>query len=113
MDGGKNYVLRFSKDQVPPVKFFWSMTMYDLPGRLLVENPIKRYAIGSRTQGLKTNADGSVDIYLQSQSPGADKDSNWLPTPPKGPFFMVLRMYGPQGTLAGGSWQAPQPKVAN
>ena len=51
LDGSKNYVLRFSKEQVPPVKFFWSMTMYDLPGRLLVENPIKRYAIGSRTRG--------------------------------------------------------------
>ena len=112
LDGNKNYVLHFSKDQVPPVKFFWSMTMYDLPGRLLVENPIKRYAIGSRTQGLKTNADGSVDVYLQGSSPGADKQSNWLPTPPKGPFFMVLRMYGPEGTLAAGSWQAPQPAPA-
>ena len=112
LDGSKTYVLHFSKEQVPPVKFFWSMTMYDLPGRLLVENPIKRYAIGSRTDGLKTNADGSVDIYLQAKSPGAEKDSNWLPTPPKGNFFMVLRMYGPQGALAADSWQAPQPAAA-
>jgi hypothetical protein len=112
LDGGKRYVLRFSKDQVPPVKFFWSMTMYDLPGRLLVDNPIQRYAIGSRTQGLKTNADGSVDIYLQATSPGGDKESNWLPTPKQGPFFMVLRMYGPEGKLAAGEWQAPQPTVA-
>jgi len=112
LDGTKNYVLHFSKDQVPPVKFFWSMTMYDLPGRLLVDNPINRYAIGSRTKGLKANADGSVDIYLQNKSPGADKETNWLPTPPKGPYYMVLRMYGPQGTLAAGSWQAPQPSVA-
>ena len=112
LDGGKRYVLRFSKDQVPPVKFFWSMTMYDLPDRLLVDNPIQRYAIGSRTQGLKTNADGSVDIYLQATSPGGDKESNWLPTPKQGPFFMVLRMYGPEGKLAAGEWQAPQPTVA-
>jgi hypothetical protein len=112
LDGSKSYVLHFSKDQVPPVKFFWSMTMYDLPGRLLVENPIQRYAIGSRTKGLKTNADGSVDIYLQSGSPGADKESNWLPTPPKGPFFMVLRMYGPEESLADGTWQAPKPLAA-
>ena len=112
LDGSKRYVLRFSKDQVPPVKFFWSMTMYDLPDRLLVDNPIQRYAIGSRTQGLKTNADGSVDIYLQSTSPGGDKESNWLPTPKQGPFFMVLRMYGPEGKLAAGEWQAPQPSVA-
>jgi hypothetical protein len=113
LDGAKNYVLHFSKDQVPPVKYFWSMTMYDLPARLLVANPINRYSIGSRTSGLKTNSDGSVDVYLQSKSPGADKESNWLPTPPKGPFFMVLRMYGPQGTLAAGNWTAPQPKTAN
>ena len=111
LDGGKNYVLHFSKDQVPPVKFFWSMTMYNLPGRLLVANPIDRYAIGSRTPGLKTNADGSIDIYLQGTSPGADKESNWLPTPPKGRSYMVLRMYGPQGTLATGNWTAPQPTV--
>ena len=113
LDGSKRYVLRFSKDQVPPVKFFWSMTMYNLPDRLLVDNPIERYAIGSRTQGLKTNADGSVDIYLQSASPGSDKESNWLPTPQQGPFFMVLRMYGPEGKLAAGEWQAPQPTVAD
>ena len=87
------------------------MTMYDLPDRLLVDNPIKRYAIGSRTQGLKTNSDGSVDIYLQATSPGGDRECNWLPTPSKGPFFMVLRMYGPEG-LAGGEWHAPQPTVA-
>jgi hypothetical protein len=112
LDGGKRYVLRFAKGQVPPVKFFWSMTMYNLPDRLLVENPIQRYAIGSRTDGLKANADGSVDIYLQSASPGGDKESNWLPTPPQGPFFMVLRMYGPEGKLAAGEWQAPQPIAA-
>ena len=113
LDGSKRYVLRFSKGQVPPVKFFWSMTMYNLPDRLLVDNPIQRYAIGSRTQGLKTNADGSVDIYLQSASPGGDKESNWLPTPKQGPFFMVLRMYGPEGKLAAGEWQAPQPTAVD
>lgn len=112
LDGGKRYVLRFAKDQVPSVKFFWSMTMYNLPDRLLVDNPIQRYAIGSRTQGLKTNADGSIDIYLQSASPGGDKESNWLPAPRQGPFFMVLRMYGPEGKLAAGEWQAPHPTAA-
>jgi len=112
LDGAKSYVLHFSKEQVPPIKFFWSMTMYDLPGRLLVDNTINRYAIGSRTQGLKTNPDGSVDIYLQAKTPGADKESNWLPTPQTGPFFMVLRMYGPQGALAAGQWQAPQPTAS-
>jgi hypothetical protein len=109
LDGSKSYILHFAKDQVPTVKFFWSMTMYDLPGRQLVANPISRYAIGSRTPGLKTNADGSVDIYLQAKSPGADKEANWLPSPSKGPFYMILRMYGPEGKLIAGGWQAPQP----
>jgi len=111
LDGSKNYVLHFSKDQVPPVKFFWSMTMYNLPQRLLVQNQVNRYAIGSRTSGLQTNPDGSVDIYLQSKSPGSQKESNWLPSPPTGPYYMILRMYGPQGTLLNGNWVAPQPTL--
>jgi hypothetical protein len=111
LDGSKNYVLHFSKDQVPPVKFFWSMTMYNLPQRLLVRNQINRYAIGCRTPGLQMNPDGSVDIYLQSKSPGSQKESNWLPSPPTGPYYMILRMYGPQGTLLNGSWVAPQPTL--
>jgi hypothetical protein len=109
LDGAKNYVLHFAKDQIPPVKYFWSMTMYDAAHRLLVENPIDRYAIGSRTEGLKTNSDGSIDIYLQSQPPGGGKESNWLPAPPSGNFFLVLRMYGPEGALAAGTWRPPVP----
>lgn len=112
LDGARNYELHFAKDQVPPVKYFWSMTMYDLPNRLLVANPILRYAIGSRTKGLKTNNDGSIDIYLQSMSPGPDKELNWLPTPPSGNFYMILRMYGPEGALADGTWKQPQPTAA-
>jgi len=113
LDGSKKYVLHFTKEQVPPVKYFWSMTMYRLPERLLVDNPIERYAIGSRTNGLKTNADGSVDIYLQATSPGKNKEPNWLPTPSSGNYYMVLRMYGPEGALAAGKWQAPQPKMTD
>jgi hypothetical protein len=111
LDGTKRYVIHFTKEQVPPVKFFWSMTMYNLPQRLLVANPINRYAIGSRTPGFKVNADGSADVYLQSASPGKDKKSNWLPTPDKGPYYMVLRMYGPKGTLADGTWKTPLPTL--
>jgi hypothetical protein len=110
LDGKNRYVLHFDKDQVPPVQFFWSQTMYNLPQRLLVANPINRYAIGSRTPGLKTESDGSLNIYIQADSPGKDKESNWLPSPASGPFYMVLRMYGPQGSLSDGSWKAPQPK---
>jgi len=111
LDGTKRYVIHFAKEQVPPVKFFWSMTMYNLPQRLLVANPIDRYAIGSRTPGFKLNADGSADIYLQSASPGKDKESNWLPTPEKGPYYMVMRKYGPEGSLANGTWKAPLPAI--
>jgi len=111
LDGTKRYVIHFTKVQVPPVKFFWSMTMYNLPQRLLIENPIDRYAIGSRTPGFKINPDGSADIYLQSASPGKGKESNWLPTPDKGAYYMILRMYGPEGTLLRGSWKAPLPTL--
>lgn len=111
LDATKKYRLHFDADQVPDVKYFWSMTMYNLPGRLLVDNPLDRYAIGSRTEGLKKNDDGSIDIYLQNESPGADMESNWLPTPEDGNFYMILRMYGPEGPLLDGSWEAPQPTV--
>jgi hypothetical protein len=110
LDGANRYVLHFDKEQVPSVRFFWSMTMYNLPDRLLVANPIDRYAIGSRTEGFRTNVNDSVDIWLQATSPGGDKEGNWLPTPAAGPYYMVLRMYGPEGTLAAGNWRAPQPQ---
>ena len=80
--------------------------MYNLPQRLLVENPIQRYSIGDRTPGLKQGKDGSLEIYLQHDSPGPDKESNWLPTP-KGPFVLVSRMYGPEKPLIDGSWKEP------
>ena len=111
LDSAKAYVLHFAKDQIPPVKYFWSVTMYALPARLLVDNPIDRYAIGSRTKGLKTNGDGSIDIHLEHKSPGPEKESYWLPTQPSGNFFFVLRMYGPEGALAEGSWKPPAPTL--
>jgi hypothetical protein len=106
LHGTKKWVLRYEPGQSPPVDFFWSITMYKLPERLLVENPIKRYSMGDRTRGLKKGADGSLDIYLQSDSPGPDKESNWLPTP-RGPSFMVSRMYGPKRQLIDGTWAEP------
>lgn len=109
LDGKNRYVLHFDKEQVPPVQFFWSQTMYNMPQRLLVANPINRYAIGSHTPGLKTEADGSINLYIQADSPGADKESNWLPSPATGAFYMILRMYGAQGSLIDGSWKRPEP----
>jgi len=92
-----SYVLKFAKSEIPAVDAFWSLTMYSLPDGLLVENPIHRYSIGDRTEGLKYGADGSLEIYIQRESPGKDKESNWLPAP-NGPFNVVLRMYLPKAT---------------
>jgi hypothetical protein len=106
LDGRRKWVLRFPAGQLPPVSEFWSITMYSLPQRLLVANPINRYSIGDRTQGLKLGADGSLEIYLQHENPGPDKVSNWLPAP-AGPFFFVGRLYGPGPSALSGQWQLP------
>lgn len=106
LDGNKHWVLRFEPGQLPPVNIFWSITMYKLPERLLVQNPINRYSIGDRTSGLKQGLDGSLELYLQNDNPGPDKASNWLPTP-NGPFFFVARFYGPKQPLTDGTWQLP------
>ena len=107
LDGSKGaYTLTFAKGQLPPVKYFWSITMYSIPQRLLVENPIKRYSIGSSTPGLQTNGDGSLTIYVSEKSPGRDKESNWLPAP-SGPFWTVLRNYGPDNTIIDGTYKRP------
>jgi hypothetical protein len=109
-DGSKhNYTVTFSADQIPPAKNFWSWTMYKLPQRWLVDNPINRYSIGSSTPGLKTAADGSITIYFQATSPGKDKESNWLPAP-EGPFWPILRTYGPGPPILDGSWKLPPVK---
>ncbi|MBI4675628.1 MAG: DUF1254 domain-containing protein [Chloroflexi bacterium] len=95
LDGSKHrYVLKFTKDQIPAVDAFWSLTMYDA-NQMMVDNPINRYSIGDRTAGLQYGADGSLEIYLQRDSPGQDKESNWLPAP-DGRFSLTLRMYLPK-----------------
>lgn len=92
LSGEHRYRLHF--DTPPPVDGFWSLTMYDTSDLLFVENPINRYTIGDRTEGLVVNADGSLDIWVQQESPGADKEANWLPAP-AGTFRPMLRMYIP------------------
>jgi len=95
LDGSKQtYVLRFEKDEIPPAKAFWSLTMYKLPSQLLMDNEIDRYVIGSATEGLKYNSDGSLDIFIQKDNPGKDKVSNWLPAY-DGPFSLQTRIYWP------------------
>ncbi|MCU1715684.1 DUF1254 domain-containing protein [Pseudomonas sp. 5P_3.1_Bac2] len=102
--GQNNYVLRFEADQLPPAEAFWSLTMYD-PQGFQVRNPINRFAIGSYDK-LKYGADGSLELYLQQHNPGADKASNWLPSPAEG-FQLTLRLYSPKASVLKGQWQPP------
>ena len=94
-----HYTLTFPAGQLPPAQAFWSVTMYAGKSQLLIRNPINRYLINSpMLPGMKKNPDGSLTIHLQKDSPGADKEANWLPSP-DGPVYMVLRLYWP-GTAA-------------
>lgn len=107
LNGKKCYVLHFDKGQLPPAKGFWSLTMYN-DQYFFIQNPLNRYSISPRND-LKTNPDGSVDLYLQSDSPGADKESNWLPAP-KGQFVLMLRLYWPEESVLNGMWKPPAVK---
>jgi hypothetical protein len=108
LDGTKGkYTLTFRGGDFPPVDAFWSLTMYDLPGQLLVDNPINRYLVNApMLPDLKKNPDGGVTIYIQSESPGKDKEANWLPSP-AGPFMMAMRYYLPKPQLLSGEWKSP------
>jgi len=108
--GEKKYVMRFEKGQLPPANGFWSLTMYDA-GYFFVDNPLNRYNLSQRNK-LQANADGSIDLYIQNESPGKDKESNWLPAP-KGPFILMMRLYWPKEespSIIDGSWKVPEVK---
>lgn len=104
LSGKNRYVIHFKKGALPDVKAFWSVTMYNLQYNL-VANPINRYSRGDRS-GMKTEADGSLTIYVQKDLPGADKEANWLPAP-DGQFFLILRTYLPGNDLVQQTWQPP------
>jgi len=107
-DGSKRYTLRFAPGQLPPVNAFWSMTMYRMPEILLVDNPIDRYLLNSpMLPQFKRDADGGLTLYFQNESPGKDKESNWLPAP-KGWFMVVMRLYWPKEEALSGKWTPPQ-----
>jgi hypothetical protein len=114
LDGSKHdYTLTFPPGQQPPVNSFWSLTMYDGNTQLLIENPISRYLINSpMLPRMKTNADGSLTLYIQSKLPGPDKEANWLPAP-SGPIYLVMRLYWPKADPPSilppgeGTWRPP------
>jgi hypothetical protein len=114
LDGSKhNYTLTFAKGSLPPVNAFWSVTMYDGKTQFLIDNPINRYLINSpMLPGMKMNPDGSLSLYIQKESPGKAKESNWLPAP-DGPIYLVMRLYWPKQTppsilpAGQGEWKPP------
>jgi len=110
LDGANRYALRFPPDQLPPVNAFWSLTMYSEPASLLVANPIDRYLINSpMLPQLQRDADGGLTLIVQNETPGKDKEANWLPAP-KGPFSMIMRLYWPKEEAVEGKWTAPPVK---
>lgn len=104
LNGSMRYRMHFEASNLPPVQAFWSVTAYDKDG-YFIANPINRYAIGDRDH-LKFNADGSLDLFIQSESPGAHRESNWLPSG-DGPFNLTIRLYWPKQAILDGSWHPP------
>jgi hypothetical protein len=104
LDGANKYTLHFDKGDTPPANAFWSVTLYDAEG-FQVANPLNRFNISS-WMPFKYNADGSLDLYFQNESPGADKETNWLPAP-KGAFNLTMRLYAPKAEALTGKWNPP------
>ncbi|WP_369145493.1 DUF1254 domain-containing protein [Streptomyces sp. R44] len=108
-----DHVAHFPPGQLPPARFFWSVTLYGLPDRLLVANAIDRYAIGDRTPGLVYDDDGGLTLHVRKDRPADPKEAaNWLPAP-DGPFSLVVRLYGPDPSVLDGSWRLPPLAVAD
>jgi hypothetical protein len=107
LSGANRYSIRFAPGQLPPVNAFWSLTMYELPQSLLVANPLNRYLLNSpMLPQFKKDADGGLTLLIQNESPGKEKEANWLPAP-KGPFAMYMRLYWPKEEALDGKWTAP------
>jgi len=104
LDGNERYTIHFDKGATPPANAFWSITLYDRDG-FQVANSLNRFAVSS-WMPFRYNPDGSLDLYFQSESPGADKQANWLPAP-KGPFNLTMRLYAPKSEALTGKWNPP------
>jgi hypothetical protein len=104
LDGANKYAIHFEKDTIPPVRAFWSITLYD-PKGFQITNSLNRFAVSS-WMPFKYNADGSLDLYFQNDNPGRDKEANWLPAP-KGAFNLTMRLYSPKSEALTGKWNPP------
>lgn len=106
LNGNNNYTITFSKDQIPPVNGFWSITMYN-SSHFFAPNEIGRYSLGTKNETLKYNKDGSLTLYVQSSKPSEDKVSNWLPAPKNDEFSLYIRAYWPKSEIIDGKWNPP------
>jgi hypothetical protein len=108
LDGNNQYTVTFAKGQIPPVKGFWSLTMYN-DEKFFYPNPLNRFSLGTKNKTLKHAADGSLTLYLGNKSPGKENEANWLPAP-AGSFSLIMRLYWPDTSVLEGKWQPPQLK---
>lgn len=110
LTGDNQYEVKLAS--APPVNAFWSLTMYDASDKMLVDNEINRYKVGTDTQGLKVAADGSITIPISHKKPQCENAANWLPAP-QGGFYVLLRLYQPKEEVLSGKWQLPQLNKVN
>ena len=106
LDGNSSYSVTFPKGQVPPVKGFWSLTLYN-EVKLFHPNPLQRFSLGTKNKTLKYATDGSLTLYMGAKSPGQENEANWLPAP-EGPFSLIMRLYWPEESVLKGDWRPPQ-----
>jgi len=111
LDGHKLYSVTFAKGQVPPVKGFWSLTLYN-EQKFFFANPLNHFSLGTKNKNLKYAADGSLTLYVGAQSPGKEYETNWLPAP-AGAFSLMLRLYWPEESALDSKWLAPEVKQVN
>ena len=112
LNGAKKYTVTYAKGQTPPVRGFWSLTLYN-QNHFFSPNDIKRYSIGTKNKTLKYNQDGSLTIYIQADPPAESQRSNWLPAPKDADFSLYVRAYWPQAPVTNGSWTPPAVQQVN
>jgi hypothetical protein len=105
LDGNSHYTVTFPAGQAPPVNGFWSLTLYNKE-HLFEANALNRFSLGTKSKSMKRGADGSLTIYVQNDSPGADEESNWVPAP-KDVFSLYIRAYWPKAEILNGAWTPP------